>query len=288
MHHAGGERIQRLKPRYNEKVNQWWMCDEGRYGYKFIDENRLTHVQFRHNGSVHQKPWEEGLEAIAETLKRLRDTKSLDQVGVILSSHMTNENLYATKKFFTTLGVKHLVFQRPKSGSSDAFLIQADKSPNAKGAQALSITEGAQALLDQTAKKTLRVLFVFVQDLVELFGQSNVQQAAQQLELLVFVGTNRNPTADLAHVALPSAVYAEQDGTFTNFEGRVQRLNAAFTPWGEAKPEWQIVSELSEKLRLGVAFVDPQTIFAELAKSEKPFLGLTYEQIGDQGAMLKA
>jgi predicted molibdopterin-dependent oxidoreductase YjgC len=88
-------------------------------------------------------------------------------------------------------------------------------------------------------------------------------------------------------VVLPSAVYAEQDGTFTNFEGRVQRLNAALTPWGEAKPEWQIVSELSEKLGLGVAFVDPQTIFAELAKTERPFHGLSYQSIGDQGATLK-
>lgn len=285
-HIAKGERVMRLKPRYNADVNQWWMCDEGRYGYHFIDENRLTQVQFRQNGSVQQKPWEDGLDLVAGTLKRLRDAKSLDQVGVILSSHMTNENLYAAKKFFAALGVKQVVFQRPKSGSSDAFLIQADKSPNAKGAQTLGIMEGAEALLDLAAKKALRVLFVFVQDLAELFGPSRVQEAARQLELLVFVGTNRNPTADLAHIALPSAVYAEQDGTFTNFQGRVQRLNAALMPWGEAKPEWQIFAELAEKLNLDLAFVDPPMIFAELAKMEKPFQGLSYQLIGDQGQLL--
>ncbi|MBI4003964.1 MAG: molybdopterin-dependent oxidoreductase [Candidatus Omnitrophica bacterium] len=286
-HIANGERVMRLKPRYNPDVNQWWMCDEGRYGYHFIDENRLTQVQFRRNGAVQQKPWEEGLELIAGTLKQLRDAKALDQAGVILSSHMTNENLYASRKFFTTLGVKQLVFQRPKSGSSDTFLIQADKSPNARGAQALGIAEGAEALLDLAAKKALRVLFVFVQDLTELFGPSRVQEAARQLELLVFVGTNMNPTSQLAHVALPSAVYAEQDGTFTNFEGRVQRINAALTPWGEAKPEWQVFSELADKLNLGLAFADPQTIFTELAKTEKPFQGLSYQLISDQGALLK-
>ena len=247
-HIAKGERVMRLKPRYNPDVNKWWMCDEGRYGYKFIDENRLTHVQFKQNGSTQQKSWDEGTELLAETLKRLRDANALGQVGVVLSSHMTNENLYAAKQFFTALGVRHLVFQRPKSGSGDDFLIQADKSPNARGAQALGITEGAEALLDLAAKKALRVLFVFVQDLTELFGQARMQQAAQSLELLVFVGTNMNPTADLAHVVLPSAVYAEQDGTFTNVDGLVQRINAAFTPWGEAKAEWQIFSELSEKL----------------------------------------
>ena len=201
---------------------------------------------------------------------------------------MTNESLYAAKQVFAALGVRHLVFQRPKGGASDSLLMQADKSPNAKGAQALGIAEGAERLLDQAAKQELRVLFVFTQDLVELFGEPRVQQAATQLELLVFVGTNANKTAALAHVVLPSAVYAEQDGTFTNFQGRVQRLHAALVPWGESKPEWQLLGELAERLDLDLAFIDPQAIFAELAKHEKPFQGLTYQAIGDQGAMLAA
>jgi NADH-quinone oxidoreductase subunit G len=286
-HIANGERVMRLKPRYNPDVNQWWMCDEGRYGYKFIDENRLTHVRLTEHGTGRQASWEEGIDVVANALKRLRETNALQQVGVILSSHMTNENLYAAKRFFTALGVTQIVFQRPKSGASDQFLMQADKSPNARGAQALAIAEGSDALLEKAVKNELRVLLIFTQDVADLIGESRVQEVAKQLELLVFIGTNANKTSAAAHVVLPSAVYAEQDGTFTNFEGRVQRLNAALNPWGESKPEWQILSVLSEKLGLGLAFTDPQTIFAELAKHEKPFQGLTYQAIGEQGAMLK-
>ncbi|HTL48707.1 MAG TPA: 2Fe-2S iron-sulfur cluster-binding protein, partial [Verrucomicrobiae bacterium] len=40
--HGKGERVKRLKPRFNERVNKWWMCDEGRYGYKYHDRNRIT------------------------------------------------------------------------------------------------------------------------------------------------------------------------------------------------------------------------------------------------------
>jgi len=285
-HIAKGERVMRLKPRYNEDVNKWWMCDAGRYGYKAIDENRLTHVQLRTNGATQQGTWDDGLRRVADALKRLQEAKALNQIGVILSSHMTNENLFAAKRFFSVLGVAQVVFQRPKSGDSDQLLIQSDKSPNAKGAQALGIAEGADRLLEKAAKKELKLLWVFTQDLTELFG-ARVSQAAQQLELLVFQGSNANPTASFAHVVLPSAVYAEQDGTFTNFQGRVQRINAALTPWGESKPDFQILGELAQALGLGLTLTDPPTVFTELAKTEKPFRGLTYQAIGEQGAMLK-
>ncbi len=285
-HIANGERVMRLKPRYNADVNQWWMCDVGRYGYKSIDENRVPQVQLRADGSLQTADWERGLRQVADALNGLKASKSLNQVGVILSSYQSNENLYAAKRFFQALGVTQVVFQRPKSGASDHLLLQADRSPNAKGAQALGLAEGAEGLLDRAIKKELKALFVFHQDLTDLFG-AKVQQAAKQLELLVFQGPNANPTSALAHVVLPSAVHAEQDGTFTNFQGRVQRAQAALLPWGEAKPDWQIFTELSAALQLGLSFTDAPSIFAELAKQEKPFHGMTYEAVGDQGALLK-
>jgi predicted molibdopterin-dependent oxidoreductase YjgC len=128
---------------------------------------------------------------------------------------------------------------------------------------------------------------VFTQDLVELFGSARVQAAARQLELLVFVGTNENPTAAMAPLVLPGAVYAEKDGTFTNFEGRVQRIRAALGAWGEAKPEWQICSELAGWLGLKTSFIDAPSIFAELAMTERAFQGLSYQTLGDHGALLR-
>jgi len=287
-HIAKGERVMRLKPRYNPDVNQWWMCDEGRYGYGFIDERRLAQVEIRENGSVRPGAWDEALARIAETLTRLRDARQLDQVGVVLSSHLTNEGLYAAKRVFGELGVRRLVFQRPPSGGSDQFLIQADKSPNARGAVALGIAEGAEGLLDEAAAGKLRALLIFTQDLVPLFGEAKVRAAAGRLELLAFIGTNANPTAELAHVVLPAAVYAEKDGTFTNFQGRVQRIHAAFPPCGESRPDWEILADLAARLGLPVTFTDATSIFNELAKGEKPFQGLSYQAIGDQGATLRS
>ena len=286
QHIANGERVMRLKPRYNADVNQWWMCDEGRYGYKFIDERRLTQVQVRDNGALRLGTWEEGLSRVVEALKKLRDAKALDQVGVVLSSRLTNEELYAAQRVFSELGVTQIIFQRPKSGASDNLLLQADKSPNAKGAQALGIPEGADTVLDKAAKKQLKALFIFTEDLASLFGEDRVKAAANGLELMVFIGTNDNATVKLAHVVLPSAVFAEKDGTLTNFEGRVQRIHAALDPWAEARPELNILTALAQQLDLKASFVNAKTTFDELAKTEKPFQGLSYQLIGDQGALL--
>ena len=284
-HIANGERVMRLKPRYNPDVNQWWMCDEGRYGYRFIDEQRLAQVEIRERGQARIGSWDEGLSLLSDTLKRLRDAKQLDQVGVVLSSHLTNEDLYAAKRVFGALGVTQVVFQRPPSGSKDNLLIQADKSPNAKGAQAMGIAEGADGVLENMLHHRLSLLIVFTQDLAALFGEESARQAAA-LEQLVFIGTNKNKTSAAAHLVLPSAVFAEKDGTFTNFQGRIQRIHAALTPWGESKPEWQILSELASRLELPAAFVDAKSIFDQLAQHEPSFRGFSYQSIGDQGAVL--
>ena len=285
-HIAQGDRVMRLKPRYNPDVNQWWMCDEGRYGYHFIDQNRIEQVRGPGLAGTNGSAWPQALDLVAGRLSRLRDAKQLDQVGVVLSSHLTNEDLYAAKRLFGGLGVARVVFQRPKSGRSDAFLLQADKSPNARGAAALGIAEGAEALVQAAAKKQLKALFIYTQDLAELFGDTRLQEALAGVELSVFIGPNENRTSRHASVVLPSAVYAEKDGTLTNVEGRVQRIHAAFSPWGEAKPEWEILAALGQRLGVVLGFTDAPGVFAELADQEPAFRGLTYERIGDQGALL--
>ena len=60
------------------------------------------------------------------------------------------------------------------------------------------------------------------------------------------------PGCEQAHVLLPSATYAERDGTFTNFQGHLQRINAAFAPRGEALPAWQIYTRLAQRSRAGL------------------------------------
>ena len=104
--------------------------------------------------------------------------------------------------------------------------------------------------------------------------------------LVVYQGTNTNGMSSVAHVILPSAVAAEKDGTFTNIQGRVQRIWPAVTPLGESKPDSQILIELAALLGVPLNLPDAQSAFAQLAKQEPAFAGLTYEAIADHGALL--
>ncbi|MBI3088320.1 MAG: molybdopterin-dependent oxidoreductase [Candidatus Omnitrophica bacterium] len=285
-HIAQGRRIMRLKPRYNPDVNQWWMCDEGRYGYKFIDENRLTQVQLRDGSGYRAGSWDEALGLLTQTLRRLKDAQQLDRAGVVLSTHLTNEDLYVAKRVFGGFGIRSLAVQPARQGSQDDFLRRADKSPNTRGAQAMGLSFDVKAVLERAARKELSLLWVFGGDLVELAGEAQAKTIADSVDLLVFQGSNVNRTCQLAHMILPSAVYAEKDGTFTNEAGRVQRIRQAVQPLGEAKPEWRVLLDVADRTGFLWEFRDAQGVFGSLASHEAAFKGLSYDVLGDQGAML--
>ena len=84
---------------------------------------------------------------------------------------------------------------------------------------------------------------------------------------------------------LPSAAWVERDGTFTNFEGRVQRFRSALTPLGDARPAWNIVAETLAALGAPVTATRAEHWFRALSAAVPAFAGLTYQTIGDTGAM---
>jgi len=285
-HVADGARVMRLKPRYNADVNQWWMCDEGRYAYHAIDDKRLVGCMVRGPEGAREATWSESLTRLAQAIGHLRASNKLDRIGVVLSTHLTNEELYAAKRIFGQLGIRNVVVQPAKQGGSDNLLLKSDKSPNTRGAQALGLSFDAAALWQKAARKELSVLYVFGHDLVDVLGEVPAKALPQQVELLVFQGTNLNHSVELAHLVLPSASYAEKDGTFTNVQGRVQRIRAAVAPIGESRSDAAILVELSNALGNAATWTEAEAIFRELAEREPAFRGLSYASVSDQGAML--
>ena len=73
-------------------------------------------------------------------------------------------------------------------------------------------------------------------------------------------------TAQLAHVVLPAASFAEKDGTFTNTERRVQRVRKAIPPVGQSKADWEIVCEIAKKMgKSGFDYCNASQIWDEMA-----------------------
>jgi len=85
---------------------------------------------------------------------------------------------------------------------------------------------------------------------------------------------------EIADVVLPVASFAEVDGSYTNLEGRVQRLRRAIPPLGVSKPDWQILARLAEQLGVeGFQYQEPSEIMAELAGAVPFFKGASYEAL---------
>ena len=283
-HLNDGTRLVRVKPRYNLDVNQWWLCDEGRYGLGWLDQKRLTEV---HAAKTADATWEQALIAISTALVAAREKEGA-RVGVIASAQLTNEELFLIREIFQgALGARVTASVPEKPGSSDDLLIKADKNPNTLGATLLGLAgpdaPDADQIVEEALAGKLDALWIFGHDLVEFFGEEKVREVSEKVETLVFSGTNDSPTAAFAHWVLPTSGYVEKDGTFVNCHGRVQRIGRAFPPIGDSREDWRMLLELAGLLGLSLEWRDLQQIFLGLAKAELPFTGLNYEAIGEHG-----
>ena len=99
--------------------------------------------------------------------------------------------------------------------------------------------------LGRAARAACAVSWVFDHDLLasRLAGRRGAA-ALGRIETVIFAGTNANATSAAAHWVLPAAAWVERDGTFTNFEGRVQRFRPAVEPLGEARPAWDLLGHI--------------------------------------------
>ncbi len=279
---ADGARVMRLKPRVNPEVNQWWMCDEGRYGYKFMDEGRLRKVLFRGRETT----WENAMAELAAGLAAAKAEAAQARVGVIPSPQLTTEELFLIRKIFReALGIPQVSAGVPaQPGYSDSFLIQADKNPNSAAAALMGMLDlQASQIIDRALAGEIRALWVFGHDLVKLYGEEKVKRLAEKLRVFIFQGSNENGTCRYAHWVLPGAVAIEKDGTFVNCEGRVQRIGRALQPLQGSRPDWEILLDLAGRLGIPLAMRSPEEIFAAAAQEIPALAGLSYESIGWQG-----
>ena len=282
------ERVMRLKPRYNADVNQWWICDAGRYGYKSIDENRIPAPMKRDNGTLIQAEWSDVLADVCAFLETAKLTGRQNRVAVLASPQLTNEDLFVLKKFCAQWGIEKVALVSPHpSGDQDDLLIRADKNPNRKGAEAIwGEFTAPEAIIADAASGALDGLLIFGQDLEALYGSKAASDIQSAVKMIIFQGAHRNATSTIAHVVLPSAVYAEKDGTFTNFQGRVQRIRPAFPPMGSARGDWEILQSFTGAPAASPRHGSSEEIFNVLAAENGAFAGLSYESIGSNGARM--
>jgi formate dehydrogenase major subunit len=148
------------------------------------------------------------------------------------------------------------------------------------GLTSLGMTKAAQS-------GDFRALLLFGEDpVVTDPDQNHVQSSLKNLDLLVVAELTMTETAKLADIILPAASFAEKDGTFTNCERRVQKVNQALAPLGEAKSDWQWLQALAKQMGSQLLnWQNSEEVFNEMASLTPAYQAMTYQKINDNSGL---
>jgi NADH-quinone oxidoreductase subunit G len=241
----------RYRPRDNDKVNKFWMCDEGMLTYKQAHEGRVLEARVRG--------------ATTSTAKALEEVRSLfagvpkESIGVVLSARHDLEDNWALLELARVLIETPNIFVTGKpEGYEDTILIHRDKNPNTRGiAQIAPQAKPLQALLDEVDGG--RITHVLA-----LGGATPVDAKALGRAKVVTIAAHVGPLTEMATVVLPATSWAEQSGTFVNAKGLRQVSEKALEPQGVSKPGWRQVSEVASALGFEAQWTKLKQIRAQL------------------------
>ena len=276
--------VQRLKPRLNPDVNSYWMCDYGRYNYEwFNNQDRIEAPLIREGGKLVATGWQQAVMAIVERLKA--NGNGARAVTALGSPFWSNEDNGLLARLATAIGNGTLTYRsaRGEEVVLPGFPKLARRKDLAANVRGLD-TFGFQRTGDDEAKGGVQgganVLIVLGD---ELEDNENVRGNA---DIFIYLGSTMSAAARTADFVLPVTRFAEQEGTFTNFEGRVQRFWPALQPPPLARPAWQILGVVLAGLGQGDAPASAADAFLLLGEWYGEFAGLSYDTIGSRGALL--
>jgi formate dehydrogenase alpha subunit len=140
----------------------------------------------------------------------------------------------------------------------------------------LPVTE----MIEETLKGNIKAMYIVGENPIMSEPYTvHTRRALQQLDFLVVQDIFPTETAVLADVILPAAAFAEKDGTYTSTERRVQKVNKATEPPGEAKPDWQIVSMLADKMGYPFPYKNTGEINEEMTSLTPIYGGMQYDRL---------
>ncbi len=148
------------------------------------------------------------------------------------------------------------------------------KLPKSPGLSAIEMIEQAEA-------GNLKGMLIMGENPVAVFPQPElVRNALAALDFLVVSDMFLSETAGLATVVLPAAGFAEKEGTFTNFEGRIQHLKKVIEPVGESLPDSEIIMKLAESMGSRMPYASPHQITEEIEAMVPFYRQLSYTGVG--------
>ncbi len=252
------KRVYRVRSRENQDVNGYWICDLGRYGYSYLDENRLDKIVLNNAGSQKVLTWENIILLLSKKIKRLYHMKKTSRIALLLHTWLSNEELFLIHKIFgTNLNVEKIFFITPAEGEEDGFLLTSERTPNKRGAEELGFD--IKPLTAELLGERTELFLAFGCHPPESLNLAEWKTALESIKTKVLFTPYSSGLNNLFDIVLPTAQLAEKGSSITNLEGKVQKFNQVLEPVGESQPEWKILVELAKNLGLNSKYYRPLT-----------------------------
>ena len=194
------------------------------------------------------------------------------------------EALWLTAQLAKSLGTQWIDIA-PRRGPGDNILLSKDRNPNINGARLIlaSTSEpGARLMAIADAVKSGQIKAVAVLGENPMHLGIPVEQLAQ-VAVFIVMDILENEATERATVVLPASGFAEKRGSMINGKGRLQRLNRAVRPPGNARDDWEILRDLLQAIGGGDSLHSVDEVFRKISDSVLQFAGLTLSKIGDFG-----
>ncbi|HIF31081.1 MAG TPA: ferredoxin [Planctomycetaceae bacterium] len=293
------DRIYRIKPRENQQVNQWWICDEGRYDWHYIhDGNRVAGPQRQADDQAVE--WEAILDDMDTDLRRQ------ERIAAVLSPFQTVEEAYLLAQYVRSIDAEALlgVGPIPVSGEDESFAqnftIRAEKCPNRKGVE--HVVAGLQGeLLNWEAFQEKLEADDSIQAIWVVGGaplgsecfSDETGACLRRRRTLIVQELFPSPLWNSADYQLPTPAFAERAGSFVNCDHRLQSVDWAIRPPAGVYTDGQLYWRLLNRTGLFQADVVRRELAADigyftLAAEEIPLDGvcLTLNHLATESTMV--
>jgi len=276
------ERVYRLHPRTNEKAQGHFMCDEGRFGWKYThSDQHLTSPEARANGHVTSSDVDSVLGSVRTALKKAAQGKG--KVAAVLSPWMTVEEAYLLAGFLKSLSGEVTLAMGPVriEGKDDQFpkdvkgnvvepvkfTIRAEKAPNRAGVEAVLSHFAGDVM---PFEELLRLSSTGKFSAVYLVGGdpegwiSEIQaEAFSKIETVIVQDILSSPVLKHATHVLPSGTFVEREGVFVNHKGLAQMIRRSVRGPDGTRPDGRLLWELAERSGL----IQTDTLRSEIASA---------------------
>ena len=276
-------KIYRQTPRENNEVNSSWMCDSGRMSYHALEvDGRLADPMVKDGKGFQVVDWKTAIEKAVKGLSKFKG----DEIAIIGSAGMTNEELYLLKKLSEILDVNLIDVVRVE-GEGDDYLSHSDKRPNSNGAKAILKLRNPGSKLNTIKKRiqdgSVKALLVYGENILD---HGFDETLLKNIKFIVHSHIQANPFADMSHVILPGSGYAEKRGSMINATGRLQVLNKAIDSPGQSREDWEILHDLNCSLDGSDHVYEIADLFSEMALKVSVLKEKTLSSIGDLGTQV--